>query len=114
MSWARSIAKILKTLHHQGPNKSPKVTLSEKAMDIMDSFAVDLFERVANESVKLLRLTNKRTLTAREIQTACRLVLPGELGLHAIHEGAKAVTKLTQNLAAKRAARDAEGVDEEA
>ena len=39
---------------------------------------------------------NKRsTLSSREIQTAVRLLLPGELSKHAVSEGTKAVTKYT-------------------
>ncbi len=35
------------------------------------------------------------TVTSREIQTAVRLILPGELAKHAVSEGTKAVTKFT-------------------
>lgn len=35
------------------------------------------------------------TLTSREVQTAVRLILPGELAKHAVSEGTKAVTKFT-------------------
>ncbi|CAF2058532.1 BnaC06g14890D [Brassica napus] len=42
-------------------------------------------------------LKQKPTITSREIQTAVRLVLPGELAKHAISEGTKAVTKFTRN-----------------
>ena len=72
---------MLKTVHKND------CSMSQKAMSIMDSFANDLFERIADEAVKLLRLTGKKTLTAREIQTAAKLVLPGELGAHAIQDG---------------------------
>jgi hypothetical protein len=36
-----------------------------------------------------------RAQTSREIQTAVRLLLPGELAKHAVSEGTKAVTKYT-------------------
>ena len=39
----------------------------------------------------------KSTLTSREIQTAVRLLLPGELAKHAVSEGTKAVTKYTSS-----------------
>ncbi|KAJ6735098.1 HISTONE H2B [Salix purpurea] len=39
----------------------------------------------------------KPTITSREIQTAVRLVLPGELAKHAVSEGTKAVTKFTSS-----------------
>lgn len=45
--------------------------------------------------VQLSRVNKKPTLTSREIQTAVRLVLPGELAKHAVSEGTKAVTKFT-------------------
>jgi hypothetical protein len=44
---------------------------------------------------QLSRVNKKPTLTSREIQTAVRLVLPGELAKHAVSEGTKAVTKFT-------------------
>ncbi|XP_042631820.1 histone H2B [Cyprinus carpio] len=50
--------------------------------------------------VKRSRLAhyNKRsTITSREIQTAVRLLLPGELAKHAVSEGTKAVTKYTSS-----------------
>jgi len=34
-------------------------------------------------------------MSSREIQTAVRLLLPGELSKHAISEGTKAVTKFS-------------------
>lgn len=62
-------------------------------MSIMNSFVGDLFERIASESAKLATYNNTKTLTSREIQTAVRLLLPGELAKHAVSEGTKAVTK---------------------
>ena len=41
---------------------------------------------------------NKRsTISSREVQTAVRLLLPGELAKHAVSEGTKAVTKYTSS-----------------
>ena len=47
------------------------------------------------EAGKLTRYSKKMTVSSREIQTAVRLVLPGELAKHAVSEGTKAVTKFT-------------------
>ncbi len=41
----------------------------------------------------LCSYNKKSTLTSREVQTAIRLLLPGELSKHAVSEGTKAVTK---------------------
>lgn len=82
------IYKVLKQVH-------PDVGISSKAMGIMNSFINDIFEKIATEAARLSRYNKKPTVTSREIQTAVRLVLPGELAKHAVSEGTKAVTKFT-------------------
>eukprot|EP00897_Mesotaenium_endlicherianum_P005057 jgi/Mesen1/457/ME000101S10679 len=82
------IYKVLKQVH-------PDTGISSKAMSIMNSFINDIFEKLASESAKLARYNKKPTITSREIQTAVRLILPGELAKHAVSEGTKAVTKFT-------------------
>eukprot|EP00193_Tetraselmis_chui_P009706 CAMPEP_0177751950 /NCGR_PEP_ID=MMETSP0491_2-20121128/659_1 /TAXON_ID=63592 /ORGANISM="Tetraselmis chuii, Strain PLY429" /LENGTH=125 /DNA_ID=CAMNT_0019267121 /DNA_START=105 /DNA_END=482 /DNA_ORIENTATION=+ len=82
------IYKVLKQVH-------PDTGVSSKAMSIMNSFINDLFEKIATEASKLARYNKKPTITSREIQTAVRLILPGELAKHAVSEGTKAVTKFT-------------------
>jgi histone H2B len=62
----------------------------------MNSFINDTFDRLAGESSKLVRYNRKRTLSSREIQSAVKLLLPGELAKHAISEGTKAVQKFTK------------------
>lgn len=64
-------------------------------MGIMNSFINDIFEKLAQEAARLARYNKKPTITSREIQTAVRLILPGELAKHAVSEGTKAVTKFT-------------------
>ena len=71
----------------------PATGVSSKAMSIMNSFVNDLFERIAAEASKLAHYNKRSTITSREIQTAVRLLLPGELAKHAVSEGTKAVTK---------------------
>ncbi|MCV4656079.1 hypothetical protein OFM13_32595, partial [Escherichia coli] len=66
---------------------------SKKSMAVMNSFITDIFERVTTEAGKLARFNKKSTLGSREVQTAVRLALPGELSKHAIAEGTKAVNK---------------------
>lgn len=41
-------------------------------------------------------------MSSREIQTAVRLYLPGELAKHAVSEGTKAVTKFNTSLGGVR------------
>jgi histone H2B len=81
---------VLKSVH-------PETGISNRAMAIMNSFINDIFERIAAEASNLARYNNKHTLTSREIQSAVRLLLPGELSKHAVSEGAKSVTKYMSN-----------------
>ena len=89
-SYAIYIYKVLKQVH-------PDTGVSSKAMSIMNSFINDIFERVALEAGRLCKYNSKSTLSSREVQTAVRLVLPGELAKHAVSEGTKAVTKFRAN-----------------
>ena len=80
------IYRVLKQVH-------PETGISKRSMHIMNSFINDIFEKIALESSKLVRYNKKHTLSSREVQTAVRLLLPGELAKHAVSEGTKAVTK---------------------
>ena len=71
----------------------PTMSISAKAMSIMDSFVNDLFERIATEAGRIAKNNRKSTITSREIQTAVRLIVPGELAKHAVSEGLKAGSK---------------------
>ena len=84
------IYKVLKQVH-------PDTGISSKAMSIMNSFVNDIFERIAAEASRLAHYNRRSTITSREIQTAVRLLLPGELAKHAVSEGTKAVTKYTSS-----------------
>ena len=79
--------KVLKLVH-------PDTGVSSKAMSILNSLINDLFDKITIEAGKLVRYAKKTTLTSRDIQTAVRLVLPGELSKYAVSEGTRAVTTL--------------------
>nr|XP_033811841.1 uncharacterized protein LOC117365474 [Geotrypetes seraphini] len=91
-SYGIYIYKVLKQVH-------PDTGISSKAMGIMNSFVSDIFERIAGEASRLAHYNKRSTITSREIQTAVRLLLPGELAKHAVSEGTKAVTKYTSSKA---------------
>lgn len=90
-SYASFIYKVLKQTHSD-------TGISNKAMAILNSFVQDLFERIATEAGRITRYNKRQTITSREIQTAVRLLLPGELAKHAVTEGTKAVTKFNASL----------------
>ena len=87
-SYNTYIHRVLKQVH-------PKMTISKKSMSIMNSFVNDTFDKVATEAGRLVKNNKRKTLSSREVQSALRLVLPGELAKHAVSEGTKAVTKFS-------------------
>ncbi|XP_078272093.1 late histone H2B.L4-like [Rhinoraja longicauda] len=82
------INKVLRQVH-------PDTRISSAAMSVINSFVDDIFERIASEASRLVRCSKRKTISSREIQTAVRLLLPGELAKHAVSEATKAVTKYT-------------------
>lgn len=89
INFRRYIYAVLKQVH-------PDTGMTRTTVYIMNSFACDLCERILVEAVKLTQYGKKDTITSREIQSAVKLVLPGELAKHAVSEGTKAVTKYNE------------------
>ncbi|XP_060002582.1 histone H2B type 3-B isoform X1 [Lagenorhynchus albirostris] len=69
-SYSIYVYKVLKQVH-------PDTGISSKAMGIMNSFVNDIFERIASEASRLAHYNKRSTITSREVQTAVRLLLPG-------------------------------------
>lgn len=86
-SWASYIHRTFKLVYKK------KRTISSRAMKIMCSLVEDMFDKIQQESVNIAKINKTKTLTAREVQTSARLLLPGELAKHAMSEGTKAVAK---------------------
>ena len=63
------IYKVLKQVH-------PEIGLSKKSMNVMNSFLMDLFDKLANEAANAVKYAKRNTTDARAIQCAVRLVLP--------------------------------------
>ncbi|KAF8288139.1 putative Core histone H2A/H2B/H3/H4 [Trypanosoma cruzi] len=84
-TWNVYISRSLKSINNH-------MSMSGRTMKIVNSFVNDLFERIASEAATVVRVNKKRTLGARELQTAVRLVLPADLAKHAMAEGTKAVS----------------------
>ena len=80
------IYRVLKQTH-------PDTGISKKGMAVMNSLVKDIFGRLAMEGSHLSRYDGRATLTQKDIQTAVKLIFPGELRKHAISEGTSATTK---------------------
>nr|XP_035951577.1 histone H2B-like [Halichoerus grypus] len=88
-SFATYFPRVLRHIHDG-------LSLSQEAVSVMDSFVKDIFERITSEASHLVRTTKRSTITSREIQTAVRLLLPGEIGKHAVSEATKAVIRFNR------------------
>ena len=86
-SFASYISKVLKNA------SKTKLTLSGKAVRILNSLVLDQFDRIATEAAALARSNKKSTLGSKETQTAIRVLFPAELAKHALAEGTRAVAK---------------------
>mmetsp|Transcript_36575 Transcript_36575/g.67022 ORF Transcript_36575/g.67022 Transcript_36575/m.67022 type:complete len:145 (+) Transcript_36575:84-518(+) len=86
-NYKRFIHRVLRQIH-------PKGSMSVKAMDIMNSFCNDIFDKIATESNRLLRTSKHKTLRSIDVETAVKLLLGGgELSRHAVSEASRAVSK---------------------
>lgn len=65
----------------------PDTGISQKGMAIMSDTIWFLFRHITKFAEQLVQTESKNTITSREIQTAVRLFLPGELAKHAVSEG---------------------------
>eukprot|EP01024_Parvocaulis_polyphysoides_P041929 TRINITY_DN3845_c1_g1_i1.p2 TRINITY_DN3845_c1_g1~~TRINITY_DN3845_c1_g1_i1.p2 ORF type:complete len:206 (+),score=59.27 TRINITY_DN3845_c1_g1_i1:240-857(+) len=84
---------IYKVLKEVCPDKG----ISSQAMLVMNSFVVDMLERISKEAQQLAAINKSKTITSREIESGVRFVLPGQLAQHAMNDGAKAVVIYSGN-----------------
>ena len=89
------IYKVLKQVH-------PDMGFTADAKEQMNHFVEHFADKIADEAAFLAKKEHKKTISSREVQTAVRLVLPGELAKHAVSEGTKAVTKYTSGYYSKK------------
>jgi histone H2A len=80
------IYRVLKLVH-------PDTGMSGAGLSTMDALVKINIIRIMKAVNQFYTRSSKKTVTSREIQSAVRLVLPGELAKHAVSEGTKAVTK---------------------
>lgn len=92
--YSRYTYQVLKQVHKD-------LGMSKKAMAVFDNFIGDILEQLATESGKLAKREKKSTLKARDMMTATKLVLPGELAKHACVQGKKAVEKFSETTSDK-------------
>ena len=80
-SFSTYIFRVLKA------NKE-EVTVSKKSMQLFNTLIVELFTKIMKESRDLALYQKKNTINTREIETATKLVLKGELRKQALAHAA--------------------------
>ena len=58
----------------------PDSGVSKKAMTTLNQIVADKFEAIMLEARGLIVTNKKGTLTSKEVETACKLLVKGELG----------------------------------
>lgn len=73
-----------------------KGRITTKGVAVVNSFATDVFERLATEASQLNKYSGAKTLSSKAVMAAVRLQLPKELAEGALSAGAKAVGKYSK------------------
>ena len=94
-------AKKARNCHDEGAFKTyiyrvlkeaaPEMGISQKAMHAMNTMVADKFDRIMSEGRMLVINGKKQTLSSKDVETACKLLIPGELGKGAISQGRQAL-----------------------
>lgn len=66
--YSRNIYKLLKCIY-------PDLSITRMAMNVMNSFFMDLLDRIASEASTLVYLSKKSTMTYNDIISATKLVI---------------------------------------
>jgi|SaaInlStandDraft_7_1057024.scaffolds.fasta_scaffold434042_1 histone H2B len=89
-TWNRYVLRVLKQVNVKG------VTISARAMAVVNSFVNDIFDKVAVEAASVARNNKVKTVSSRAVQAAVRLALPGDLAKHAMAEGTKSLAAVAK------------------
>mmetsp|Transcript_19250 Transcript_19250/g.48160 ORF Transcript_19250/g.48160 Transcript_19250/m.48160 type:complete len:160 (-) Transcript_19250:513-992(-) len=84
------IHRVLKQVH-------PQIGITKQAMSVMNDLVCNAFFQISEEAGKLVKMDNRDTMSARDINCAVRLILPGELAQHSNDEGQSALKHFEQN-----------------
>ena len=95
------IYKVLKQIH-------PDIGISKQGMLVINSFILDVFDRLAIEASNAVKYTKKNTMDARAIECAVRLCLPGEFAKHAQRDARAALNRYCSNTGKKHIFNDRE------
>ena len=94
---------IPKVLKHSFENSG----ITSDARQQLNSILIMFATKISENTLRLTNFASKRTLSVKEVAGGVSLFLPGELKIHAISEGEKAVEQYTTNNKQKGTSRQA-------
>ena len=68
-------------------SEKKQIGISQKAMQTMNSIVADTFDNIMSEGRMLVINGKKSTLSSKDVETAVKLLIPGELGKGSVTEG---------------------------
>ena len=83
-NFERHLYRLLKQIH-------PELGVGRTTMVTLNHMLLEVYKKLARTAGEVSAHTKGQTLTAKDIQTAIKLSLPGEFQKHAVSESAKAV-----------------------
>lgn len=77
--------------------RTDNISISRDAIDVLNTFCMDIMDRISKEANDLLKYNKTSTLGIREIKSATKLVLSTELAKYGIIDANKAWKKYTDS-----------------
>ena len=87
-SYNSYIFKVMKQVH-------PDLQMSKQTIMAANGLLEVLMAKLTKSSADIAKCAKKSTLSARHVQGAVKLVMPGDLAKHAVSEGTKSTIKFT-------------------
>lgn len=78
---------------------APDAGLSTRSIELLNAITNHICTIILEEAVRVAAYNRKATISDREIQTAVRIIIGGELAKHAISDGAKAMARYQASVA---------------
>eukprot|EP01059_Diplonema_ambulator_P000257 TRINITY_DN101_c0_g4_i1.p2 TRINITY_DN101_c0_g4~~TRINITY_DN101_c0_g4_i1.p2 ORF type:complete len:173 (+),score=101.80 TRINITY_DN101_c0_g4_i1:65-520(+) len=82
-------------------DKKQKLQITSRGIAIVDSFVLDLFDRLAGEAGRLSSHANLKTLGSKAVIAAVKMHLPAGLATHALSAGATSVAAYSKSVGKK-------------
>jgi hypothetical protein len=82
----------------------PDLGISKRGMSSMNSFTLDMFDRLARVASDLSLKRGSCTMAERDIETSVKMILPHTLSQFALAEGKKAVLRYNKSIGKVEAA----------